>query len=67
MLFDRHVNLKWKYRNHYFQCRGYFTDAVGKYEATIKEYIKNQLKGNIMNNEINLKEFTDLFKGEPMK
>ena len=41
MIFDRHANLKYKYGNRYFWCRGYYADVVGKYENTIKEYKKN--------------------------
>ena len=39
-------------------------DTVGRYETVIKEYIKNQLEDNIMNDQISLKEFTDPFTGE---
>lgn len=42
-------------------------DTVGKYEGAIKEYIQNQLQGDIMNDQISLKEFVDLFTGEPVK
>ncbi len=42
-------------------------DTVGRYETVIKEYIKNQLEDNIMNDQISLKEFTDPFTGEPVK
>ena len=67
MIFDRHANLKYKYGNRHFWCRGYFVDTVGRYETEIKEYIKNQLEDDIMNDQISLKEFTDLFTGEPVK
>ncbi|MFR1387054.1 MAG: hypothetical protein ACLSAX_08480 [Anaerotignum sp.] len=42
-------------------------DTVGRYETAIKEYIKNQLEDDIMNDQISLKEFTDPFTGEPVK
>ena len=42
-------------------------DIVGRYETAIKEYIKNQLEDDIMNDQISLKEFTDPFTGEPVK
>ena len=42
-------------------------DTVGRYETAIKEYIKNQLEDDIMNDQISLKKFTDLFAGEPVK
>ena len=48
MIFDRHANLKYKYGNRHFWCRGYYVDTVGKYENAIKEYIKNQLEEDIM-------------------
>ena len=36
MIFDRHANLKYKYVNRHFWCRGYYVDTVGKYETAIK-------------------------------
>lgn len=29
MIFDRHANLKYKYRERKFWCRGYYVDTVG--------------------------------------
>lgn len=49
MIFDRHANLKYKYGNRHFWCRGYYVYTVGKYEGIIKEYIRNQLKDDIIN------------------
>ena len=67
MIFDRHANLKYKYGNRHFWCRGYYVDAVGKYENAIKEYIKNQLQDDIMNDQISMKELIDPFTGEQEK
>lgn len=67
MIFDRHANLKYKYGNRHFWCRGYYVDTVGKYEGAIKEYINNQLKDDIMNDQLSMKEFTDPFTGKPVK
>jgi len=67
MIFDRHANLKYKYGNRHFWCRGYYVDTVGKYEAAIREYIRNQLQDDITNDQLSLKEFTDPFTGEPVK
>ena len=64
MIFDRHANLKYKYGNRHFWCRGYYVDTVGKYENAIKEYIRNQLQDDIMNDQINMKELIDPFTGE---
>ena len=63
MIFDRHANLKYKYGNRHFWCRGYFVDTVGKYETAIRECINNQLKADIMNDQISLKEYMDPFAG----
>ena len=43
MIFERHANLKYKYRNIHFWCRGYYVDTVGKNAKKIKEYIRNQI------------------------
>ena len=40
MIFDKHANLKYKYGNRHFWCRGYYVDTVGRYEGAIKEYIR---------------------------
>ena len=55
MIFDRHANLKYKYGNRHFWCRGYYADTVGKYEPAIREYINNQLKDDIMNDQLSLR------------
>ena len=67
MIFDRHANLKYKYGNRHFWCRGYYVDTVGKYEGAIKEYIRNQLQEDIANDQISLKEFVDPFTGEQVR
>lgn len=41
MIFDRHANLKYKYGNRHFWCKGYYVDTVGKNKKAIEEYIKN--------------------------
>lgn len=67
MIFDRHANLKYKYGNRHFWCRGYYVDTVGKYEMAIRQYIQNQLQEGISNDTISMKELFDPFTGEPMK
>ena len=47
MIFDRHANLKYKYGNRHFWCRGYYVDTVGKNKKAIEEYIRNQLTEDI--------------------
>ena len=63
MIFDRHANLKYKYGNRHFWCRGYYVDTVGKNTAKIAEYIRNQLQEDIMNDQISMKEYIDPFTG----
>ena len=63
MIFDRHTNLKYKYGNRHFWCRGYYVDTVGKNKKAIEEYIRNQLTEDIANDQIALKEYIDPFTG----
>ena len=44
LIYQKYGNLKFKYRNREFWCRGYYVDTVGKNTNKIAEYIKNQLK-----------------------
>ena len=67
MIFDRHANLKYKYGNRHFWCRGYYVDTVGKNEKKIAEYIKEQLQADVMEDQISLKEFVDPFTGSKNK
>ena len=64
MIFDRHANLKYKYGNRNFWCRGYFVDTVGKNEKRIAEYVRNQLREDYTEDQITLKEYIDPFTGE---
>ena len=56
MIFDRHANLKYKYGNRNFWCRGYYVDTVGKNAKKIQEYIRNQLVEDKLKDQISLKE-----------
>ena len=67
MIFDKHANLKYKYGNRHFWCRGYYVDTVGKYENAIKDYIRNQLQEDISDDQLILKEYIDPFTGEKSK
>ena len=63
MIFDRHANLKYRYGNRHFWCRGYYVDTVGKNEKKIAEYIREQLNEDMLEDQISLKEFIDPFTG----
>lgn len=67
MIFDRHANLKYKYGNRHFWCRGYYVDTVGKNSKKIKEYIKNQLQEDLVADQLSLKEYIDPFTGETVQ
>ena len=56
MIFDRHANLKYKYRNRSFWCRGYYVDTVGKNTKAISEYISHQLKEDELGSQLTLAE-----------
>ena len=63
MIFDRHANLKYKYRDRHFWARGYYVDTVGRNKKQIQEYIRNQLEEDKIADQICLKEFIDPFTG----
>lgn len=67
MIFERHANLKYKYGNRHFRCRGYYVDTVGKNAKKIQEYIQNQLKEDNEYDQMTLKEYIDPFTGKPVK
>ena len=62
MIYEKWGNMKFKYRNRQFWCRGYYVDTVGKNEKNIAEYISNQLKQDEMSEQLVL-DFQDPFNG----
>ena len=66
-IFDRHANLKYKYGNRQFWCRGYYVSTVGRNKKAIQEYIRNQLQDDIAGDQLSLKEYIDPFTGEQIK
>ena len=67
MIFDRFANLKYKYGNRHFWCRGYFVDTVGRNKNAIQKYIQNQVTEDKVVEQISMKEYLDPFTGEPVK
>jgi len=67
MIFDKHANLKYKYGNRHFWCRGYYVDTVGRNEKVITEYVRNQLQEDRTTDQITFKEYIDPFTGEPVE
>ena len=62
IIFERHANLKYKYGNRHFWCRGYYVDTVGRNEKAIAEYVRNQEREDMMSDQISMKEYMDPFK-----
>ena len=67
MIFDKFANLKYKYGNRHFWCRGYYVTTVGKNQKRIEEYIRTQLQNDIAEDQISMKEYLDPFTGERIK
>ena len=63
MIFDRHVNLKYKYGSRHFCAGGYYADTVGCNKKQIQEYIRSQLEEDKIADQISIKEFTNPFTG----
>ena len=54
MLYEQFVELKYKFRNREFWCRGYYVDTVGKSESRIAEYVRNQLKEDKLGEQLRI-------------
>ena len=65
MIFEKYANLKYKYGNRNFWCRGYYVDTVGRNKKAIAEYIRNQLQQDYEEEQLSLKEYVDPFTGKP--
>jgi len=62
MIYERWGNLKYKYRNREFWCRGYYVDTAGKDAKKIREYIQQQLKEDQLGEQLTL-DIEDPFTG----
>ncbi len=67
MIFEKYANLKYKYGNRHFWCRGYYVDTVGRNRKAIEQYIRNQLQQDYEEEQLSIKEYVDPFTGEPVK
>lgn len=63
LIHERHGNLKYKYGNRSFWCRGYYVDTAGKNAKKIASYIKNQIDEDKLYDQLSFKEYEDPFKG----
>ena len=67
MIFEKYTNMKYKYGNRHFWCRGYYVDTVGRNKKAIAEYIRNQLQEDISYDQMSLVEYVDPFTGKQVK
>ena len=63
MIFDRHVNLKYKYGNRNFWAKGFYVSTVGLDTKKVQEYIRDQEKEDMIQDNLSSKEYHDPFKG----
>ena len=67
MIFEKYANMKYKYGNRHFWCRGYYVDSVGRNKKQIAEYIRNQLQEDISYEQMSMVEYIDPFTGQQVK
>ena len=67
MIFEKYANLKYKYGNRHFWCRGYYVSTVGANKKAIQEYIRNQLQEDYSDDQMSIKEYIDPFTGQQVK
>lgn len=67
MIYEKYANMKYKYGNRHFWCRGYYVDTVGRNKRAIEQYIRSQLQEDIATDQISMKEYIDPFTGEPVE
>ena len=62
LIYQKFANMKFKYRNREFWCRGYYVDTAGKNDIKIKEYIANQLKEDKLAEQMTIQEINNPFE-----
>ena len=62
MIYQKYGNMKFKYRNRNFWCRGYYVDTAGKDAKKIQKYIQDQLKEDELSEQLTL-DLGDPFMG----
>ena len=66
MIYEKYANLKYKYGNRHFWCRGYYVSTVGRNKNAIETYIRNQLQEDHAEEQLTIKEYVDPFTGKPV-
>ena len=67
LIFERHAQLKYRYGNRKFWCKGYYVYTVGRNKAAIQKYIQQQLQEDMIEDQMTLFEPVDPFTGEKNK
>ncbi len=65
MMFDRHANLKYKFGNRHFWAEGYYVSTVGLNDTTVRKYIRDQERADILQDKMSVKEYEDPFGAKP--
>lgn len=63
MIFERHANLKYRYGNRHFWAKGFFVSTVGLNIKVVEDYIRNQEKEDMVQDNLSTKEHVAPFKG----
>ena len=63
MIFEHHGELRYKLDRRKFWATGYYVSTVGLNEATIRKYIKEQEKEDIIEDKLTKREKYNPFKG----
>lgn len=61
MIFERYANLKYRYGNRNFWCKGYYVSTVGANKEAIQRYIKFQQDEDMATDIMTAKEYVDPF------
>ena len=67
MIFEKYANMKYKYGNRHFWCRGFYVDTVGRNKKVIEQYIRNQLQQDYEEEQLSIKEYVDPLTGQPVQ
>ena len=67
MIFEKYANMKYKYGNRHFWCRGYYVSTVGRNKKAIEQYIRNQIQEDNAEEQLSIQEYIDPFTGQPVK
>ena len=62
LIYEQFGELKYKYKNRSFWCKGYYVDTVGKNTGRIAEYMRNQLEEDKLEDQLSIAEVGYLSK-----